>query len=232
MKRRRIDPVSVLISLKKRSVAVRPAPLASIPADEIAAFQTLAQILQRSKLMAILDQKEATPRGERAICIDEALLAKIYPGLNPLADPLPEIDAFIYVYEAMSGHDIVTRAKGDLRQYLGGAGFRHLLLELKRSCQIHQFCVENLRGGQVVIEPITLKPTIEARKDALAIHGQAKEVFHQMAERMQREISAANGDLPRVFMDACRFAGEMTAMLTPLALAGRRVRECPNVKKH
>jgi hypothetical protein len=225
MKRQKTDPLSLLISLKRKNAATTPLPLVSIPPEEAAAFQALRQILGGGKLFAYLDKKEMTDHGERAVCINENLLAQVYPGLNPLTDSLPPFDSFIYVYEGVSGRDgILSANRGDLRQYLGELGFRQLLLELSRSCQIHQFCASHLRPNLVVIEPITGKATIEARRDALAIQARAREVFHQIAERIGAEIATSDADAPPVIAAAHRFACEMAAILSPLAWAGKRMR--------
>jgi hypothetical protein len=98
------------------------------------------------------------------------------------------------------------------------------LLELHRACQIHQFCASNVHASRVVTEPITRKPTVDARKEAFAIHARAREVFHQIARRIGAEINGGGADLPRVLTDACRFAREMTVVLEPLANAARHVR--------
>jgi hypothetical protein len=214
MRRKKTDPLSLLVSLKDKLAAARPVPLAVIPPAEIAAFQALRQALARSRLFPYLDQ---------TVCINERLIANLYPGLDPLADPLLEMDSFIYVYESMSGRDInAGRARGDLRKHFSELGFRQMLLELNRSCRIHQFCADNLSNA-VVIEPITKKPTSDARKEALAIHPGAKAVFHQIAERISAEIDGDELEVPRVLMDARRFAWEMKAILEPLAWASRQL---------
>jgi hypothetical protein len=213
-----------LVSLKDKLAAARPVPLAVIPPAEIAAFQTLRQTLARSRLFPHLEKKNTPDGGEQLVCINERLIASLYPGLDPLSDPLLEIDSFIYVYEGMSGRDIITsRARGDLRKHFGEVGFRQMLLELKRSCRIHQFCADNLRPDAILIEPITNKPTRDARKEALAIHPGAKAVFHQIAERISAEIDGDKLEVPRVLMDARRFAWEMKAILEPLAWASRQL---------
>ena len=74
------------------------------------------------------------------------------------------------------------------------------------------------------MEPITSKPTIEARKEALAIHRRAREVFHQIGNRIAADINGSDSDLPRVLADACRCARTMTAVLEPLASIAQQVR--------
>lgn len=215
MRTRKNDPVSILYSFREKTVRPGPAPLTFIPPEENAVFQSLREALAASKLLAYLDKKEQ--------CIDEELLAELYPDLDPLTDPLPEIDAYIYVYESMARRDVQTNgAKGDLRSFFGEGGFRRLFLELDRACRIHRFCAEHLTTSTVVVEPMTRKTIAEARKEAFAIHARAKEVFHQIALQISADME--EGDAPRVILDALRFAQRMAGILGPLAMLGRQVR--------
>ena len=226
MKRRKLNPLSVLTSLKRRMEASRPLPLVFVPHDENAAFQALRTLLAQSKLLPSLDHNQNTARGERFVCINEDLLAQLYPGLSPFTHRLPSIDAFIYVYEGISDRDIVTkRDRGDLRPFLGEVGFRQLLRELERACKIHRFCIDNLRADRIVIEPITGKPTIEARKEAFGIPARGKEVFQQITLKISGEIEGTGADLPPVFSDARDFSHEMKMVLEPLARISKQVRE-------
>jgi hypothetical protein len=229
-KRPKLDPMSVLVSLRqKRSAAALPMPLASIPAEEIAAFQALRVLFEQNKLMPYLSTKEQTPQGERVVCINEDLLNQEYPRLNPLTDPLPGIDAFIYVYEGISGHDSHKRgAKGDPRLFLGELGFRELLLELAKACDIHRFCCGHLHREVVIVEPITQKPTADARRDAFAFSGRAKAVFQQIASRLRREMIALGNEPPQAYSDAYQFTCDIQHVLEPLARIGKQVRVSEN----
>jgi len=225
MKRPKRDPMSVLMSLREKAWVHMPDPLAAIPFEEMAAMQRLREIIDQSKLLQFLNQRHQTEKGERFVCVDERLISQQYPGQDPLAGCLTKIDAFIYVYDGITGPQVPTvKSRGDLRQYLGEVGFRHMLLELEKGCKIHRLCSENLRDDWVVIEPISQKPTIEARKEAFAMHARAKEVFQQIAQRISSEIASSDADTPHVYKDAFQFACEMKAALEPLAAMGRRIR--------
>jgi hypothetical protein len=219
------DPMSVLMSIKRKARANEPRPLAAVPPDEVAAFQRLREIIEQSKLLQFLDKRQQTEKGERCVCVNEVLVSQQYPGLDPLAGSLTKIDAFIYVYDGMTGSQIPRpSAKGDLRQYLGEVGFRQMLLALQKGCEIHRFCTDHLRSDSVVIEPMTKKHTIDARKEAFAMHARAKEVFQQIAQKINDEIAASDADTPQVYQDAFQFAREMKAALEPLAAMGRQIR--------
>jgi hypothetical protein len=225
MRRPKRDPMSVLISMKEKAWKNQPAPLTAIPSDEIAAFQRLREILEQSRLLQFLDKRTQTESGERFVCIDETLINQLYPGQDPLAGCLTKIDAFIYVYDGITHlHTPRAKTRGDLRQYLSEVGFRQMLLELQQGCMIHRFCSNNLRTDLLAIDPLTNKPTIEARKDAFAMHARAKEVFKQIGQKINNEIEASDSDTPQVFKDALDFAREMKAALEPLATMGRRIR--------
>jgi hypothetical protein len=170
------------------------------------------------------------------LCVNEALVSQQYPGQDPLTGSLTRIDAFIYVYDGMTGPGFTqTRSRGDIRQYLGEVGFRQMLLELQRACRVHRFCAENLRSDRIVMEPISKKPTAEARIEAFAMHARAKEVFLQIAQKINAEIDASDTDAPQVYKDAFEFSREMTAALEPLATMGRQVRASvpqPSTARH
>jgi hypothetical protein len=225
MRRPKRDPMSVLMSLREKAWAHMPDPLAAIPLDEMAAMQRLREIIDQSKLLQFLDKRQQTEKGERFVCVDETLIKQQYPGQDPLTGCLTKIDAFIYVYDAITGPQIPrVKSRGDLRQYLGEVGFRQMLLELQKGCEIHRFCSENLRDDWVVIEPISKKPSIEARKEAFAMHARAKEVFQQIGQKIKAEMASSDADTPQVYKDAFQFACEMKAALEPLAAMGRRIR--------
>ncbi len=222
MKRKlKANAMSLLLAMKERAWLSRPLPLATIPAEEIAAFGRLREILAESRLLQFLDKKQ----GERFLCVDEDLISQHYPGLDPLAGGLSPIDAFIYVYDGITAAERPRpRGKGDLRQFLGEVGFRQMLLALDRACKIHRFCAEHLRPDVVFIEPITQKPTIEARKEALGNHARAREVFQIIARNIQDEMAATDCDTPQVYRDAYQFACAMREALEPLARIAKQVR--------
>lgn len=200
-------------------------PLTSIDPDEIAAFQTLRAIIEQSKLLQYLDKKDPSAECQRVVCINEALIEQHYPGLDPLSGRLPGIDAFIYVYDGITSHELRRpAARGDVRQYLGEIGFRHLLLELDTACRIHRFCCDNVRTTGFVTEPLTKKTLIDARRDAFLIHAQAREVFQQIANKIQVEIESSNLETPAVYRHAYQFSCDMTQALEPLARIGKQVR--------
>jgi hypothetical protein len=224
------DPVSVLTWFKRKCAAAAPAPLAFMAREELAAFRRLREIIGPSKLLPYLDQKQLTPQGERPVYIDEALLARHYPGLDLLTGSLPGIDAFIYVYDGITGQEVQgTKTRGDLRHLLDQVGFRDMLLGLARACRIHQFCGDNVHGKRVVTEPLTRKPVSEARKEALAMPRQAKEVFRQIADRLAAELATAPDDAPQVIRDAKDFAHAMHEALEPLARIGKQLRSATSV---
>jgi hypothetical protein len=225
MKRVKLDPLSLLLALKEKAKRDRPLPLARIPHEEIVAFRTLRDILAPSRLLPYLDKKVSTRTGERFVCVNEDLVSLQYPGVDPLAGSLARIDAFIYVYEGITDADRPgARTKGDFRQFLGEGGFRQLLVELDRACKIHQFCTEHLHAARVILEPLTGKPTREARKEAFRLHARAKEVFLLIARKLQEEIAATEEDAPAVYRDAYQFACDMKTTLEPLARMGKEIK--------
>ena len=226
-KRQKLDPMSVLVSFRaKRAMpAPRPTLLPSIPPEEMSAFQGIRHIIEQSKLLPYLDKRELTSTGERVICISEDLVNQLFPGTDPLTGNLPAIDAFIYVYDGIIGHESHrARTKGDLRQFLGEVGFRQMLLELDKACRIHEFCCANVRRNGINIEPITKKNVIDARRDAFSIHARAKEVFQQIAMKIKHEMDAADFETPPVYHDAYQFACDMRLALEPLARIGKQIR--------
>jgi hypothetical protein len=224
-RRPKLDPMSVLVSIKKKMAAHRPAPLASLPREEIAAFQKLRELIEPGKLLPYLDKREKTAQGERIVCINEELVGQHFPGVDPLNGRLPGIDAFIYVYDGITGHDrAAPKNRGDLRQFLGEVGFRQLLLELDKACKIHRFCADHLSPDRIVIEPLTKKPAIDARKAGFAIPARAKEVFQQFAKTISDEMAATAAQPPQVYQDAFQFARAMSVALEPLAMMGKQIR--------
>lgn len=223
------DPLSLLISLKQKMAAHKSVPLAVLPCEEIAAFQRLRALIEPGKLLPYLDKREAS--GARVATIDESVIAQHYPGVDPLTGRLPGIDAFIYVYDGITGHErTMPRTRGDLRQFLGEIGFRALLLELDRGCKIHRYCCDHLSPGKILIEPLTRKTTFEARKEAFAIHARAKEVFQQIAHKINDEMGATPDEPLQVYKEAFQFARDMRTALEPLALMARQVRGIATVK--
>jgi hypothetical protein len=225
-KRPKLDPLSVLMSLRQKRTAL-PAPtlLTSVLSEEIAGFQALSKLFEQSKLMPCLAEKEFTDQGERIVSISEEVLGQHYPGLNPLCDRLPGLDAFIYVYDGITGHGSrKASVKGDVRPFLGERGFRELLIELASACSIHRFCWEHVNPNQVIVEPITKKPTSEARRDAFAILARAKAVFQQIASRLRSEMSALGSEPPQAYRDAYQFTCEIQQTLEPLVRMGKQVR--------
>ncbi|MGH2551608.1 MAG: hypothetical protein ACRDHN_19655, partial [Thermomicrobiales bacterium] len=152
--------MSVLMSIREKAPAPKKAPpLPAISIDEVNAFQALRVILGQSRLLQYLDKKDITSLSERVVSINENILAQHYPGIDPLSGRLPGIDAFIYVYDGITHHDLRRPStRGDVRQYLGEIGFREMLLELDRACHIHRYCCEHARFDGYRLEPITNKP--------------------------------------------------------------------------
>jgi hypothetical protein len=220
MRRQKLDPLSVLRAMRMQMpVVTRAQPLAAIPVHEISAFDAVHAHLQQSKLLPLLSTTHTI------VCITDELIRQHYPGIDPLAGGMAPIDAFIYVYEGMTEHERRRAwAKGDVSQFLGETGFRELLVELTRACRIHHFCSLNLRGDTVVTEPITKKPTIEARKEAFAVTARARVAFQQMAGKIEKEIAATGDDTPPVYRDAHQFARAMQNDLAPLASIGKQLR--------
>jgi hypothetical protein len=218
--------MSVLLSIRDKRPAPRKVmPLTTLATEEVAAFHALRTIIEQSKLLQYLDKKELSSHGERFVCINEALVEQNYPGLDPLSGRMPGIDAFIYVYDGITSHELRrATTPGDVRQYLGEIGFRQLLLELDKACKIHRFCCEHVRSSAYISEPITKKYLYDARRDALLIHARAREVFQQIANKIRLEMEAGNLETPPVYRDAYQFSCEMKQALEPLARIGKQIR--------
>jgi hypothetical protein len=221
-KRPKLDPMSILLSIRdKRPEPRKVMPLTTLAPEEVAAFQALRAIIEQSKLLQYLDKKD----GERFVCINEALVEQNYPGLDPLSGRMPGIDAFIYVYDGITSHELRRKSTpGDVRQFLGEIGFRQLLLELDKACKIHRYCCERVRSSAYVTEPITKKYLYDARREALLIHARAREVFQQIAHKIHLEMVATDLETPPVYRDAYQFSCEMKQALEPLARIGKQIR--------
>jgi len=227
MKRQKLDPMSVLLSIRDKKPPLRKiVPLGTIAAEEVAAFAALRAIIEQSKLLQYLDRKEPTAHGdERLVSINEALIEQHYPGVDPLTGRLPGMDAFIYVYDGITSHQLRRPATpGDVRQYLGEVGFRQLLLELDKSCKIHRYCCEHLPSAATAIEPITNSHLAEARRRSLLIHARGREFFQQIANKLRAEMDASDLETPPVYRDAYQFACDMKHALEPLARIAKQVR--------